>query len=84
MEGVLLLALAVLLFSIEMIWNTRFAAGVAGTVALFAGLKELLPPAHRIHFVFALSLALVLGLITTLLCYSARKARRNKWGDLGY
>lgn len=81
-RGCLLLLLAAVLFMLEILFRTRFLSGLAGTAALYAGCKLLLPPPYRIHSAFALSLALVLGLITTLLCVSARESRRNKWSDL--
>jgi hypothetical protein len=74
--------LAALLFLLEILFRTRFMAGVAGTAALYAGCRLLLPPPHQIHSAFALSLSLVLGVLTTLLCVSARESRRNKWSDL--
>ncbi len=82
LEGLLLLAVSLLLFAFEAFFNARFFAGAAATVALFGGLKTLLAPPHRLHPVFAFSIAVVLGLITTLLCASAREARRSKWADL--
>lgn len=80
--GCLLLALAGCLFLLEIWVNTRFVVSVAATFTLFAGLKYLLPAPHGVHSVFALSLSLTLGLITALLCVSAREARRNKRSDL--
>jgi membrane protein implicated in regulation of membrane protease activity len=74
--------LAAVLFALEIVFRTRFLAGFGGTAALYAGCSLLLSPPYRIHPVFALTLSLVLGLITTLLCISARESRRNKWSDL--
>jgi membrane-bound ClpP family serine protease len=81
-RGCLLLLLAAVLFGLEILFRTRFLAGLGGTTALYAGCRLLVSPPYRIHPVFALTLSLVLGLITTLLCMSARESRRNKWSDL--
>lgn len=81
-RGCLFLLLAAVLFAIEIWRNTRFLSAIAGTAALFLGLKELLVPPHQIQVGFALSLSVVLGVITAFLCTSAREARRNKWADL--
>lgn len=80
-SGCLLLALAALLFVLESLVDTRFLAGVAGTIVLFAGLKLLLP-SHPPNTVLMLSLSLILGVVTTLACVSSREARRNKRADL--
>lgn len=80
--GGLLLAVAVILFATELLVNSRYVAGVAGTAALFAGLRTLLPAAHSFNTAFAFSVSLVLGVITTLACISAREARRSKRADL--
>jgi membrane-bound ClpP family serine protease len=82
-SGSLLLALAAILFVTELLVNSRYLAGATGTAALFAGLKLLLPSSHALNTAFTLSVSLILGLITTLFCISAREARRSKRADLG-
>jgi membrane-bound ClpP family serine protease len=81
-EGCLLLVLAGALFGTELLVNSRFAAGVAGAFTLFYGLSRLLPASHAFNVPFLASVCVVLGLITTLACISAREARRGKRADL--
>jgi membrane-bound ClpP family serine protease len=81
-EGCLLLVLAAALFGTELLVNSRYLAGVAGTLALFYGLDRLLPAPHALNVPFIASVCAVLGLITTLACISAREARRTKRADL--
>ena len=80
--GCFLLGAAVLLFALEILFNARYLAGAAATIVLFCGVKLLLPSPRGVQSVFGLSVCLVLGSITTLLCASAREARRNKQADL--
>ena len=81
-EGRLLMGLAAALFMTELLVNSRYAAGVAGTFTLFYGLKRLLPASHAFNLPFLASVCVVLGLMTTFACISAREARRSKRSDL--
>lgn len=80
--GGLLLGFAVVFFVLEIFVNARFVAGVAGTAALFAGLKLLLPPPHALNTRLVFAVSLSLGGMTTLACASAREGRRSKRADL--
>lgn len=82
LAGSLLIGLSILLFGSELVLNSRFAAGVAGTAALFFGLQRLLPPQHAFNTAFLIPVTMMLGVLITLVCISAREARRSKRPDL--
>jgi membrane-bound ClpP family serine protease len=81
-RGSLFLLFAGVLFAVEIFFRTRFVSSMAGTAALFAGLRELLPPPHPIQPLFALCVSVVFGFVTALLCAAAGEARRNKRRDI--
>jgi hypothetical protein len=76
------LAAAALLFAIEGRWNAHLICGGAGTFALVVGFWRLLPPPHAISRPLAISGAIILGGITTVLCSYASRAKRNKKADV--
>jgi membrane-bound ClpP family serine protease len=80
--GLLLIALAALLFLAEALWNTRFLAGIAGTTSLSFGFCRLFTGPNRISTALAIPVCIGFGAISVFLAYGARRARRNKWSDL--
>jgi membrane-bound ClpP family serine protease len=80
--GLLLVGLATLLFLVETLWNTRFAAGIAGTTLLSFGVYRLFTGPSRIGLGLAIPVCIVFGAISVFLAYGARRARQNKWCDV--
>ncbi len=79
--GLALLAAAALLLAIELIWHTAFVAGTLATVALGAGLCQLIEGQSRIQAGFAVPAALAFGTGLMFLAHVARQARINKRPD---
>jgi membrane-bound serine protease (ClpP class) len=80
--GLILIGIAATLFIGDAVWDSRFVAGCAATVALVAGSALLLPRPFQIAPVLAVTLPVILGVVTMGLSYTARRARRNKWSDI--
>jgi membrane-bound ClpP family serine protease len=80
-EGSVLLIAASLCFFLELCVPGRFAAGAVGTL-LLAGASLKLVARPPIHPLVALLPSLMIGVITTILVSSARRARQNKRRDL--
>ena len=81
-QGLMLLGLAGLLFSIESVRETRLIAGTAGTAALAAGACTLLSGTARIAPALGVPESLLFGAATIWLVNGAKRARRNKRADL--
>ena len=80
--GLLLMALAAILFGIEVLCQTWFVAALGGTLALMAGSLQLFDGALRIHPALACGGSVLFGAVTTYLAFYSKKARKNKWADL--
>lgn len=80
--GLLAVGLAALLFLVETLWNTRFAAGIAGTILLSFGFCRLFTGSNRIGVSLAIPVCIVFGAISVFLAYGARRARQNKWSGV--
>ncbi|MBV9266979.1 MAG: hypothetical protein JO061_12490 [Acidobacteriaceae bacterium] len=80
--GLALIGASVLLFVTEAAWDTRFIAGLAGTVALCVGSTMLLAGRPRISTTVGCTMSVLFGAVTTVLAAAARRARRNKRIDL--
>ncbi len=80
--GIGFIGLAVVLFAAEAFWSVALVAGIAASVALTFGFCLLFPAARRIPPALAIPAGVILGGITLILTYSAKRARRNKWADL--
>jgi membrane-bound ClpP family serine protease len=80
--GLQLLAAAAALFLLDAFVNSYIAAGVVATLAMAIGFWKLFNAPHGIQPVLAFPLCIVFGTVTTVLNYSARRARRNKRADI--
>ncbi len=80
--GLTLLGCAILLFALELFWDFYFLPGIVATLLLMDGFRRLIPPPRSIQPVFALIGSCILGAVTIVLAYSARRARLNKWSDI--
>jgi membrane-bound ClpP family serine protease len=80
--GLALVAAGIVLFGVEARWNLRFMPGIVATLCLIDGFRRLIPGPQGIKFVFVVLGSLVLGAVTILLAYGARRARQNKWSDV--
>jgi membrane-bound serine protease (ClpP class) len=78
--GIIAVGLALLLG--ETAWNSRFVGGVLGTLALAFGSARLITGPALISAPVAWILAIVFGVVSTVLAATARQARRNKRADL--
>ncbi len=76
--GITLLAGAMFFFFAEFCWNLIYIAGVLGTVMLVFGFGVLYSGPERISAGIAIPSGLALGLATTVVCATARRARMNK------
>lgn len=76
--GMALIAIAVCLFLAEIILPVDWVAGIAATAALAWGFGLLFPAPSGIPLAMAIPVSIVLGAISTVLAYSAKRARRNK------
>jgi membrane-bound serine protease (ClpP class) len=78
--GAALLILAIVLFALEAKFTSHGILGIGGTIAMILGAVILVngPPALRIHWTTAFSVALPFALITTFLMSLVVKSRRRK------
>ncbi|MGH9653764.1 MAG: hypothetical protein ACRD6B_09925 [Bryobacteraceae bacterium] len=81
--GVALIAVSVLLFAAEAIWDSYFICGICAAAALGAGFRLLFEEPYRISLPLAIAVAAVLGAATIFLAYAAKRGRRNKRADVG-
>jgi membrane-bound serine protease (ClpP class) len=82
MYGLILLAIAAVLFLVETFRETHLISGIAGIAALAAGFSTLLDKPRSIPPVLACLLSVILGSVTVYLANGAKRARRNKRIDL--
>jgi membrane-bound serine protease (ClpP class) len=80
--GLEFLGAAAVLFAVDAIVSSYFAAGVAGTAALAIGFWKLFDDPPGINAAFVFPLCAVFGAATMVLSHSAKKARRNKRIDI--
>jgi membrane-bound serine protease (ClpP class) len=80
--GLVLIGAAVLLFVAECLWDFYFLPGILATLLLMDGFRRLIPAPKGISLAFAVVGSCVLGGVTILLAYAARRARQNKWSDI--
>ncbi len=80
--GLILVGLALALFGLEAFWRVDFVGGLLATASLSAGSSLLLSGPERLRPALAISASILFGGITVLLCYGAKRARRNKWSDI--
>ena len=81
--GLVLLGLGVLLLVAEACCGPYLVFGTLGAVAVTAGFPLLLAAPHRLAPAVAVPVSAVFGLVSALLASAAKRARRNKWSDLG-
>lgn len=81
--GLALIAISVLLFAAEALWDSYFSCGICAAAALAAGFRLLFEGPPRISLELAIVAAAVLGPATIFLASAAKRARRNKRADLG-
>lgn len=80
--GLTLIGVAILFFIVETIWDLRFLPGIVGTLFLIDGFRRLIAPPLAISLPIAVIGSIILGGVTTLLAFGARRARQNKWSDI--
>lgn len=80
--GLALIAISVVLFAAEAIWDSYLLCGICAAAALAAGFRLLFEEPPRISLPLAIAAAAVLGVATIFLASAAKRARRNKRADL--
>lgn len=80
--GMVLVGIGIVLFVVEARWNLRFLPGIVGTLFLIDGFRRLIAGPLGINIVFAVAGSIVLGAVTILMAFGARRARENKWSDV--
>ncbi len=80
--GLVLISVAIVLFVVEYLWALWFLPGIVATLFLIDGFRRLIAGSEGINVAFAAVGSIVLGAVTILLAYGARRARRNKWSDI--
>ena len=80
--GMVLVGIGIVLFVVEARWNLRFLPGIVGTLFLIDGFRRLIAGPRGINIVFVVVGSVVLGAVTILMAYGARRARENKWSDV--
>ena len=80
--GLLMISVAIALFVVETRWDLWFLPGIVATLLLIDGFRRLIEGPHAINFAFAAVGSIVIGGVTILLAYGARRARQNKWSDI--
>lgn len=80
--GLVLISVAIALFVVESLWDLRFLPGIVATLCLIDGFRRLIEGPQGINFAFAIVGSIILGAVTILLAYGARRARQNKWSDI--
>jgi len=80
--GMVLVGIGIVLFVVEARWNLRFLPGIVGTLLLIDGFRRLIAGPQGINIVFIVVGSIMLGAVTILMAYGARRARANKWSDV--
>jgi membrane-bound serine protease (ClpP class) len=80
--GLVLIGAAALLFIVESLWDFYFLPGILATLLLMDGFRRLIPGPQGISLPFAVLGSCIVGAVTILLAYGARRARKNKWSDI--
>ncbi|HSU33337.1 MAG TPA: hypothetical protein VLJ11_19070 [Bryobacteraceae bacterium] len=80
--GLALIGAAALLFVVESLWDLYFLPGILATLLLMDGFRRLIPGPRGISLPFAILGSCIVGSVTILLAYGARRARHNKWSDI--
>jgi membrane-bound serine protease (ClpP class) len=80
--GMVLVGIGIVLFAVEARWNLRFLPGIVGTLFLIDGFRRLIAGPQGINIVFIVVGSIMLGAVTILMAYGARRARANKWSDV--
>ncbi len=80
--GLALIGSAAVLFLIEALLPVFGIAGLAGTAVLATGACKLFLQPPWIVPSIGIPLSIVFGMLTTLLAYTAKRARHNKRSDL--
>lgn len=83
--GLVLISIAVILFVVEFLWDLWFLPGIVATLFLIDGFRRLIPGRPALPGINTAIVAVgsvILGALTILLAYSARRARQNKWSDI--
>lgn len=80
--GMVLVGIGIVLFVVEARWNLRFLPGIVGTLFLIDGFRRLVAGPQGINIVFIVVGSIMLGAVTILMAYGARRARANKWSDV--
>jgi len=80
--GMVLVGIGIVLFVVEARWNLRFLPGIVGTLFLIDGFRRLIAGPQGINIVFIVVGSIMLGAVTILMAYGARRARANKWSDV--
>lgn len=81
--GIGLLALGAALLIGEAVAGPYYLLGSLGMVGLTIGFCLLCGAPRRIEPAIAVPVCVVFGACTTLLAAAAKRARRNKWSDVG-
>ena len=80
--GLALISAAVALFVVEWLSSLWFLPGIVATLLLIDGFRRLIPGPQGINIVFVVVGSIVVGAVTILLAYGARRAKQNKWSDI--
>jgi membrane-bound ClpP family serine protease len=80
--GPALIGVAALLFAGEIFAGIDFILAPLAAATLTAGICLMVRPPFELPPALGIALGMVLGSVTGMLCYSAKRARRNKRADL--